>query len=148
LALELENGQTSFAATRDKLDSNSQALDFQVIRADEAMLRLKNTENRLKAAEEDLKNLMQLLESVQKTLSKREIFFNMMISSMVAHAATLFKNHLPGLILKLLRQDFTVDDAERETLVFSAFDAAQDLISSYDFASLAESDDNDSPKAL
>jgi hypothetical protein len=80
LALELENAQISFAATRDKLDSNSQALDFQVIRADEAMLRLKNTENRLKAAEEDLKNLMQLLESVQKTLSKREIFFNMMIS--------------------------------------------------------------------
>jgi hypothetical protein len=148
LALELENAQISFAATRDKLDSNSQALDFQVIRADEAMLRLKNTENRLKAAEEDLKNLMQLSESVQKTLSKREIFFNMMISSAVAHAATLFKNHLPGLILKLLRQDFTVDDAERETLVFSAFDAAQDLISSYDFASLAESDDNDSPKAL
>jgi hypothetical protein len=148
LALELENAQISFAATRDKLDSNSQALDFQVIRADEAMLRLKNTENRLKAAEEDLKNLMQLSESVQKTLSKREIFFNMMISSAVAHAATLFKNHLPGLILKLLRQDFTVDDAERETLVFNAFDAAQDLISSYDFASLAESDDNDSPKAL
>jgi hypothetical protein len=148
LALELENAQISFAATRDKLDSNSQALDFQVIRADEAMLRLKNTENQLKAVEEDLKNLMQLLESVQKTLSKRESFFNMMISSAVAHAATLFKNHLPGLILKLLRQDFTVDDAERETLVFNAFDAAQDLISSYDFASLAESDDNDSPKAL
>jgi hypothetical protein len=54
----LENAQTSFAATRDKLDSNSQALDFQVIRADEAMFRLKNAENRLKAAEEDLKNQM------------------------------------------------------------------------------------------
>jgi hypothetical protein len=41
-----------------------------------------------------------------------------------------------------------VDDAERETLVSSAFDATQDSVSSYDFASLAESDDNDSSKAL
>jgi hypothetical protein len=41
-----------------------------------------------------------------------------------------------------------VDDVERETLVSSAFDAAQDFVSSYYFASLAESDDNDSPKAL
>jgi hypothetical protein len=72
----------------------------------------------------------------------------MMISSAVAHAAVLFKNHLPDLIMELLRQDFTVDDAERETLVSSAFDAAQDFVSSYDFTSLAESDDNDSPKAL
>jgi hypothetical protein len=41
-----------------------------------------------------------------------------------------------------------MDDAERETLVSNAFDAAQDFISSYDFTSLAESDDNDSSKAL
>jgi hypothetical protein len=41
-----------------------------------------------------------------------------------------------------------MDDAEHETLVFIAFDAAQDFVSSYDFASLVESDDNDSPKAL
>jgi hypothetical protein len=91
---------------------------------------------------------MQLLQLAQKTLSKRKSFFNMMIFSVVAHAAALFKNHLLSLILELLRQDFTVDDAERDTLVSSAFDAAQDLISSYDFASLAESDDNDSTKAL
>jgi hypothetical protein len=37
---------------------------------------------------------------------------------------------------------------EREALVSNAFDAAQDFISSYDFASFAESDDNDSAKAL
>jgi hypothetical protein len=42
-----------------------------------------------------------------------------MISSVVAHVVVLFKNHLPGLILELLREDFTVDDAERETLVSS-----------------------------
>jgi hypothetical protein len=41
-----------------------------------------------------------------------------------------------------------MNDAERETLVPSIFDAAQDFVSSYDFASLAESDDNESPKAL
>jgi hypothetical protein len=39
-----------------------------------------------------------------------------------------------------------VDDAERETLVSSAFDATQDFVSSYNFVSLAESNDNDSPK--
>jgi chromosome segregation ATPase len=124
MTLELENARTSLAATRDKLDSKSKALHIQVIRADEAMLRLKNVERRLKAVEEDLKNRRQLLESAQKTLSKRESSFNMMISSAVAHAAALFKNHLPGLNLELLHQDFIVDDAERATLVSSAFDAA------------------------
>jgi hypothetical protein len=56
LALELENAQTSLAATHDKLDSKSKALDLQVFHADEAMLRLKNAESRLKSVEEDLKN--------------------------------------------------------------------------------------------
>jgi hypothetical protein len=148
LALELENARTSLAATRDKLDSKSKALDIQVIHADEVVFRLKNAESRLKAAEEDLKNQRQLLESAQKTSSKREISFNMMISSMIAHTVALFKHHLPDLNIEVLRQDFTVDDAERETLVSSAFDAAQDFVSSYNFASLVESDDNDSPKAL
>jgi hypothetical protein len=44
MALKLENTRTSLAATRDQLDSKSKALDFQVIHADEAMLRLKNDE--------------------------------------------------------------------------------------------------------
>jgi hypothetical protein len=148
LALELENTHTSLAATHDKLDSKSQVLDFQVICADEAMLRLKNVKSRLKAAEKDLKNQRQLLESAQKTSSKRENSFNMMISSTMAHVAALFKNHLPSLNMELLRQDFTVNNAESETLVSSTYDAAQDFVSSYDSASLAESDDNDSPKVL
>jgi hypothetical protein len=130
------------------LDSKSKALDFQVICVDEAMLRLKNTESRLKAAEEDLKNQRQLLESAWTTSSKCESSFNMMISSVAADAAALFKNYLPDLNMELLHQDLTVDDAERETLVSSTFDAAQDFVSSYDFASLAEFYDNDSPKAL
>jgi hypothetical protein len=148
LALELENAQTSLATTRDKLDSKLKALNLQVICADKVMLWLKNIESRLKAAEEDLKNQRQLLESAQKTSSKYESSFNLMISSTVAYAVALFKNYLLGLNLELLRQDFTVDDAERETLVSSAFDAAQDFVSSYDFASLTESDDSDSPKTL
>jgi paraquat-inducible protein B len=148
LALELENAHTSLAATHDKLDSKSKALDFQVIRDNEVVLRLKNAESWLKAAEEDLKNQRQLLESTQKTSSKRDSSFNMMMSSTVAHVAALFKNHLPDLNMELLHQDFTVDDVEHETLVSSAFDAAQDFVSSYDFASVAESDDNDSPSAL
>jgi hypothetical protein len=119
-----------------------------VIRADEVVLWLKNAESRLKATEEDLKNQRQLLESARKTSSKRENSFNMMISSTVAHATTLFKNHLPNLNVELLRQDFTVDDVEHETLVSNTFDTAQDFISSYDFTSLAESDDNDNLKAL
>jgi hypothetical protein len=45
LALELENAQASLPATRDKLDSKSKALDFQVFRADEAILWLKNVES-------------------------------------------------------------------------------------------------------
>jgi hypothetical protein len=148
LALELENTRTSLLATCDKLDSKSKALGFQVICADEVVLCLKNAESRLKATEADLKNLRQLLESARKTSSKREGSFNMMISSAVAHVVALFKNHLPDLNMELLRHDFTVDDAERETLVFSTFDATQDFVSSYDFASLTESNDNDSPKAL
>jgi hypothetical protein len=144
----LENAQTSLAATRDKLDSKSKALDFQVIRADEAILWLKNAESRLKTVEEDLKNQRQLLESAWKTSSKHESSFNMIISSAVAHVAALFKNHLLDLNMELLRQDFTMDDTKRETLVSSVFDATQDFLSSYDFASLAESDDNDTPKAL
>jgi multidrug resistance efflux pump len=73
-----------------------------VIRADEAMLRLKNAKSRLKAVEEDLKNQRQLLESAQKTSSKHENSFNM-ISSTVTHVAVLFKNHLPGPNMELLR---------------------------------------------
>jgi hypothetical protein len=119
-----------------------------VICADEVVLWLENVESRLEVAEEDLKNQRQLLELARKTSSKRENSFNMIISSAVAHVVALLNNHLPDLNMELLCQDFTVDDAERETLVSSAFYAAQDFVSSYDFTSLVESDDNVSPKAL
>jgi uncharacterized protein with gpF-like domain len=115
-----------------------------VIRGDEAMLRLKNAESRLKATKEDLKNQRQLLESAQKTSSKHESSLNMMISLAVAHVAAIFKNHLLDLNIELLRQDFTMDDVKHETLVSTAFDDAQDFVSLYDSASL----DNDNLKAL
>jgi hypothetical protein len=81
-------------------------------------------------------------------LSRREISSNTVITSVVAHAMALFKNHLRDLDVVILLKDFIVDDSARETLVTSAFDAAQDFVSSYDFASLAESEDNDSPRNL
>jgi hypothetical protein len=67
------------------------------------------------------------LESAHKTSAKHESSFSTMISSAVAHATALFKNHLPDLNMELLSQDFTVDDVERETLVSSAFDALKTL---------------------
>jgi hypothetical protein len=127
LSLKLDNVETSLAITQDKLDQKSKAL---------------------KTFETDLKVKGLLLESAQQALAKREGSANIMIYSAVAHTAALFKNHLPDLNMEILRQDFTVDDAEREALVSSAFDAAQNFVSLYDFTSLVESDDNNSPKGL
>jgi hypothetical protein len=72
----------------------------------------------------------------------------MVITSAVAHVVALFKNHLPDLDVEIPRKDFVIDDTARETLVASAYDAAQDFVSSYDFASLSESEDNDSHRNL
>jgi hypothetical protein len=127
LSLKLDNVETSLALTQTKLDQKSKAL---------------------KIVEADLKAKWLLLESTQQALAKHDGSANMMISLVVAHTAALFKNHLPDLNVEILRQDFTVDDTEREALVSSVFDAAQDFVSSYDFTSLVESDDNDSPKGL
>jgi hypothetical protein len=103
LSLKLDNVETSLAITQNKLDRKSKAL---------------------KIVEADLKAKGLLLESAQQALAKRDGSANMMISSAVAHTTTLFKNHLPDLNMEILCQDFTVDDVERKTLVFSAFDAA------------------------
>jgi hypothetical protein len=127
LSLKLDNVETSLSITQDKLDRKSKAL---------------------KTVEADLKAKGLLLESAQQALAKCEGSAHIMISSAVAHTTTLFKNHLPDLNMEILRQDFTVDDAEREALVSSAFDTAQDFVSSYDFTSLVESDDNDSRKGM
>jgi hypothetical protein len=69
-------------------------------------------------------------------LSKRELSSTTVISSAVANAMALMKNHLPDLDLEILCKDFTVDDVEREALVNSAYDATQDFFSLYDFPAL------------
>jgi hypothetical protein len=72
----------------------------------------------------------------------------MVISSAVANDVALLKNHLHDLDVEILRKDFIVDDAEWEALPNSAYDTAHDFVSLYDFSSLAEFDDNNSPRAL
>jgi hypothetical protein len=47
-----------------------------------------------------------------------------------------------------LCKDFAVDEAEREPLTSGAYDVAHEFTSSYDFSSLAESEDNDSPRNM
>jgi hypothetical protein len=60
----------------------------------------------------------------------------------------LLKSHLPNFDVKLLRMGFAVDEAEREALTNDAYDAAHEFVSSYDFSSLTESEDNDSPRNM
>jgi hypothetical protein len=110
-----------------------------VILRDEAKLLLAKSEEKLHATKEELKTQGQSLESTRRALSRDEISSNTMISSAVAHATTLFKNYLSDLYMEILCKDFIVDEAVRETLVASAYDAAQDFVSSYDFTSIAES---------
>jgi hypothetical protein len=47
-----------------------------------------------------------------------------------------------------LRKDFAIDEVEREALTSSAYDATHEFTSSYDFSSLAKSEDNDSPRNM
>jgi chromosome segregation ATPase len=150
LARELESTQASLTAISDKLSSKSSALDHAVIREQQMKIQLTACEekmmvanDKLKDAEEKMKIQGQLLDSAQHMLSKWELS-----SSVVANAMALVKNDLPDLNIEILRRDFTVDDVEWETLVNIAYDAAHDFVSLYDFFSLAESDDNNSPKAL
>jgi hypothetical protein len=70
------------------------------------------------------------------------------ISSVVAHAMALVKNHMSEFDAEILQKDFTIDDAWREALVDSAYDITQYFMSLYDLSALAESDDNASPSAL
>jgi hypothetical protein len=143
------------------LDS-TRALDHSVIQKQQMKIRLEACEekltaceerltvanDKLKATKEKMKTQEQLLDLAQQALSKRELSYSMVISSVVANAVALMKNHLPNLNMEILHKDFTVDDAERETLVNSAYDAAHDFVSLNDFSSLAESDDNNNLEAL
>jgi hypothetical protein len=66
----------------------------------------------------------------------------------VANAVALFENHLLDLDVKILRKDFTIDDTEREALANNTYHVLHDFVSLYDFSSLTESDDNNSPETL
>jgi hypothetical protein len=70
------------------------------------------------------------------------------ISMTVANAMELLKSHLSDLDVELLRKDFAVDEAEHEALTSGAYDAAHEFALSCDFSSLAESEDNDSPRNM
>jgi hypothetical protein len=99
-------------------------------------------------AKEKMKTQGQLLDSAEQMLSKREFSSSAVISSTVANAMALVKNHMPEFDTKILCKDFTIDDMERVALVDNAYDTAQHFVSLYDFSALAESDDNNSPGVL
>jgi hypothetical protein len=110
--------------------------------------KLKATEEKLKMAEEKMKSQGQLLDSAQQVLSKREFSSSAVISSKVANAMALMKNHILNFDVEILCKDFTVDDVERAALVDSTYDTTQHFVCIYDFSALAESDDNNSPGVL
>jgi hypothetical protein len=89
-----------------------------------------------------------LLETARQALSKHEDSSILMILKVVANAMALLKSHLPDLDMELLHKDFAVDEAEREVLTSGAYDAAHEFSSSYELSSLAESEDNDSPRNM
>jgi hypothetical protein len=89
---------------------------------------------------------MTVAEMTWQALSKHEDSSVLMISTAVANAMALLKSHLPDLDVELMRKDFAVNEAECEALTNDAYDGAHEFASSYDFSSLAESEDNDSPR--
>jgi hypothetical protein len=89
-----------------------------------------------------------LLETARQALSKHEDSSVLMILKVVANAMALLKSHLPDLDVELLRKDFAVDEAEREVLTSGTYVATHEFSSSYELSSLAESEDNDSPRNM
>jgi hypothetical protein len=146
--LKLETTQVSLAATHDKLTTKSTALNTQVIREQHVKIQLTKAEEKLKAAEGELKTERQSLESVQQVLSKHEVSSSMVIALVVDNAAALFKSHIPDLDMEILCKDFPIDDMEREALAHSAYDAAHEFVSLYDFSGLGEFNDDKSPGAM
>jgi hypothetical protein len=66
-------------------------------------------------------------------LFKHEASSSMVITSVVANAAALFKSHVPDLDIEILHKDFPIDDTEHEALAHSAYDAVHDFVSFYVF---------------
>jgi septal ring factor EnvC (AmiA/AmiB activator) len=152
LSQMLKTTKVGYTATYDNLASKSKELDDAVIQEQEAntpreqaKAKLADVEKRLAAAEDEKKDQGLLLKMAWKVLSKREDSSVLIISTVVANAMSLLKCHLRDLDVKILRKDFTIDEAERKTLTNGTYDAAHKFTSSYDFSSLAEYEDNDSP---
>jgi chromosome segregation ATPase len=155
LAKALEMTHAAYTITWDKLSSKSKELDNMVIQEqkantlrEQAKEKLADAEKKLAATGREKKDQGLLLESARQELSKCEDSSILMISTVVANDMALLKSHLNDLDVELLRQDFTVSEAEHEALTNGAYDDAHEFALSYNFSSLAESKDNDSPRSM
>jgi hypothetical protein len=115
---------------------------------EQAEAKLADLEKKTEAIEGEKKDQGLLLETAKQALSKREDSYILIISTAVANAMALLKSPLQDLDVKLLHKDFAVDEADHEALTSGAYDAAHEFVLSYDFSSLAESEDNDSPRNI
>jgi hypothetical protein len=106
LAQVLETIRTSLTSTRDKLTIKSTTLDNVMIQKEGVKIELAKSEEKLKPIEEEL-------NTARQTISKHEASSSVVIASVVANAAMLFKSHTPGLDMEILHRDFPIDDTER-----------------------------------
>jgi hypothetical protein len=95
-----------------------------------------------------MKTQGQLLDLAQLALSKQKCSTLVVISSPVANAMVLVKNHMLEFDTEILRKEFTVDEMVRAVLVDNAYDTTQHFVSLYDLSTLDESNDNNSPSSL
>jgi hypothetical protein len=135
----MKTTRTANTVTRYNLASKSKDLDD---------AKLADAKKRLTVGEGKKKDQGLLLDMARQALSKREDSSVLMISTTVANAMALLKSHLLDLDVEFLCKDFVVDEAEHEALTSGAYDAAHEFASSYDFSSLAESEDNDNPRNM
>jgi hypothetical protein len=155
LSQAVKTTKVAYIATRDNLASKFNDLDDAMIREQEANklreqaeAKLEDVEKRLTIVEGEKKYQVLFLKTTRQVLSKREDSSILIISTVMANAMALLKSYLSNLDVELLRKDFMVNEADREALTNGAYDVAHDFSSSYDFSSLIESEDNDSPRNM
>jgi hypothetical protein len=155
LSQALKTTQAVYIVTQDNLASKSKELDDMVIWEQEdntlqeqTEAKLADLEKKIKVVEGKKKDQGLLLKTARQVLSKHEDSSILMISTAVVNAMAPLKSHLTDLDVKLLRKDFAVDEADHESLISGTYDATHEFLSSYDFSSLAEFEDNDSPRNM
>jgi hypothetical protein len=155
LSQALKTTQAAYTVTRDNLASKSKELDGVVIREQEANTlqeqaeaKLADLEKKIETVEGEKKDQGLLLETARQALSKREDSSILMILTAMTNSMMLLKSYLSDLDVELLCEDFTVDKAKREALTSGTYDVTHKFLSSYDFSSLVESEDNDSPRNM